>query len=297
MRLPVKKTYKLYVGGSFPRSESGRSYEAEGANVALASKKDLRDAVRAAREALESAGMTTPTRRLGQQVHEVVVGGKVGVGDVEGLPRPRDGQGEKPFGRRAAHRGRRAEESRHRDAAGVPFHGQASAQQVARRLRPGGHDAPIRRQVGIAFSCGIEIAGDLGPADEPVVGLDANEGPRPPAAVGMERSQPGDLHGRGDRRERNVRVPVLGLRLRDRRTVDGGAAVQCHRHVRLGRRSPGQRFLRCRGICPEPGVHGAGPRTTLVHQRLKHVDDASRVDPGAHEQIHRPPVRFELVVA
>ena len=44
-RLPVRKTYKLYVGGAFPRSESGRSYEAEGANVARASRKDLRDAV------------------------------------------------------------------------------------------------------------------------------------------------------------------------------------------------------------------------------------------------------------
>ena len=33
-RLPVKKTYKLYVGGAFPRSESGRTYEAEGQNVA-----------------------------------------------------------------------------------------------------------------------------------------------------------------------------------------------------------------------------------------------------------------------
>ena len=33
-RLPVKKTYKLYVGGKFPRSESGRTYEAEGQNVA-----------------------------------------------------------------------------------------------------------------------------------------------------------------------------------------------------------------------------------------------------------------------
>ena len=50
-RLPVHKTYKLYVGGAFPRSESGRTYEAEGANVARASRKDLRDAVRAARAA------------------------------------------------------------------------------------------------------------------------------------------------------------------------------------------------------------------------------------------------------
>jgi acyl-CoA reductase-like NAD-dependent aldehyde dehydrogenase len=48
-RLPVQKTYKLFIGGSFPRSESGRTYEAEGQNVARASRKDVRDAVRAAR--------------------------------------------------------------------------------------------------------------------------------------------------------------------------------------------------------------------------------------------------------
>ena len=48
-RVPVKKTYKLFIGGAFPRSESGRTYEAEGQNVALASRKDVRDAVRAAR--------------------------------------------------------------------------------------------------------------------------------------------------------------------------------------------------------------------------------------------------------
>ena len=50
-RLPIKKTYKLYIGGSFPRSESGRTYDAEGQNVARASRKDVRDAVRAARGA------------------------------------------------------------------------------------------------------------------------------------------------------------------------------------------------------------------------------------------------------
>ena len=50
-RLDVRKTYKLYIGGEFPRSESGRSYEAEGANVARASRKDVRDAVKAARGA------------------------------------------------------------------------------------------------------------------------------------------------------------------------------------------------------------------------------------------------------
>ena len=62
-RLPVRKTYKLFVGGAFPRSESGRIYEAEGANVARASRKDVRDAVKAARAALPKwAGMTAYNR-------------------------------------------------------------------------------------------------------------------------------------------------------------------------------------------------------------------------------------------
>jgi acyl-CoA reductase-like NAD-dependent aldehyde dehydrogenase len=62
-RLPVKKTYKLFIGGAFPRSESGRTYEAEGQNVARASRKDLRDAVRAARTALPKwSGMTAYNR-------------------------------------------------------------------------------------------------------------------------------------------------------------------------------------------------------------------------------------------
>ena len=50
-RLSVEKTYKLYIAGAFPRSESGRTFEAEGHNVARASRKDVRDAVRAARGA------------------------------------------------------------------------------------------------------------------------------------------------------------------------------------------------------------------------------------------------------
>lgn len=56
-RLPVRKTYKLYVGGQFPRSESGRSYpvlDRDGnvvARAAQGSRKDLRDAVRIARGA------------------------------------------------------------------------------------------------------------------------------------------------------------------------------------------------------------------------------------------------------
>ncbi len=69
-RLPVKKTYKLYIGGEFPRSESGRSLEVEGQNVARASRKDLRDAVRAARAAFPGwAGRTAYNR--GQILYRV----------------------------------------------------------------------------------------------------------------------------------------------------------------------------------------------------------------------------------
>ena len=69
-RLPVKKTYKLFIGGAFPRSESGRTYEAESQNVARASRKDVRDAVRAARSALPKwAGMTAYNR--GQVLYRI----------------------------------------------------------------------------------------------------------------------------------------------------------------------------------------------------------------------------------
>ena len=69
-RLPVAKTYKLYIGGAFARSESGRSFEAEGANVARASRKDARDAVRAAREAFPKWGGMTAYNR-GQILYRV----------------------------------------------------------------------------------------------------------------------------------------------------------------------------------------------------------------------------------
>ncbi len=69
-RLPVKKTYKLYIGGEFPRSESGRTYEAQGVNVARGSRKDVRDAVRAARAAFPKwAGLTAYNR--GQVVYRI----------------------------------------------------------------------------------------------------------------------------------------------------------------------------------------------------------------------------------
>ncbi|HMJ00038.1 MAG TPA: aldehyde dehydrogenase family protein [Gaiellaceae bacterium] len=69
-RLPVRKTYKLYIGGEFPRSESGRTYEAQGANVARGSRKDVRDAVRVARAAFPKwAGLTAYNR--GQVVYRI----------------------------------------------------------------------------------------------------------------------------------------------------------------------------------------------------------------------------------
>lgn len=71
-RLAVRKTYKLFIGGTFPRSESGRSYivaAANGrplANAALASRKDVRDAVVAARKA--QPGWAAATAYLRGQV-------------------------------------------------------------------------------------------------------------------------------------------------------------------------------------------------------------------------------------
>jgi acyl-CoA reductase-like NAD-dependent aldehyde dehydrogenase len=69
-RLTVRKTYKLYIGGAFPRSESGRTYLVDGDNVALASRKDARDAVIAARKAQPKwAGATAYNR--GQVLYRV----------------------------------------------------------------------------------------------------------------------------------------------------------------------------------------------------------------------------------
>jgi acyl-CoA reductase-like NAD-dependent aldehyde dehydrogenase len=62
-RLAVRKMYKLYVGGQFTRSESGRSDTFGDANVARASRKDLRDAIVAARTGYGSWYGTTPALR------------------------------------------------------------------------------------------------------------------------------------------------------------------------------------------------------------------------------------------
>jgi acyl-CoA reductase-like NAD-dependent aldehyde dehydrogenase len=75
-RIAVRKTYKLYIGGAFPRSESGRSYVVTdhkggfAANAALASRKDARDAVVAARKASGAWSAATAYNR-GQVLYRV----------------------------------------------------------------------------------------------------------------------------------------------------------------------------------------------------------------------------------
>jgi len=75
-RIAIRKTYKLYIGGAFPRSESGRSFEVTGAgggflaNAALASRKDARDAVVAARKAFPGWSGATAYNR-GQVLYRV----------------------------------------------------------------------------------------------------------------------------------------------------------------------------------------------------------------------------------
>ncbi|MFC4118275.1 aldehyde dehydrogenase family protein [Nonomuraea zeae] len=75
-RLSVRKTYKLYIGGAFPRSESGRSYpvtSAKGdflANASRASRKDVRDAVVAARKAFPGWSGATAYNR-GQILYRI----------------------------------------------------------------------------------------------------------------------------------------------------------------------------------------------------------------------------------
>ena len=76
VRLGVRKTYKLYIGGAFPRSESGRSYVVSDtagrflANAARASRKDARDGVVAARKAFPGWSSRTPYNR-GQVMYRV----------------------------------------------------------------------------------------------------------------------------------------------------------------------------------------------------------------------------------
>jgi acyl-CoA reductase-like NAD-dependent aldehyde dehydrogenase len=74
--LAVSKTYKLFIGGGFPRSESGRTYQVRDrkgnfmANAALASRKDLRDAVVAARKGYTAWSKATAYNR-GQVIYRI----------------------------------------------------------------------------------------------------------------------------------------------------------------------------------------------------------------------------------
>ena len=97
----MRKTYKLFIGGKFPRSESGRSYEVADskgrflANAAMGSRKDARDAVVAARKAFPGWSAATAYNR-GQVLYRVaeMLEGRRGqfveeVAAGEGLSRPR----------------------------------------------------------------------------------------------------------------------------------------------------------------------------------------------------------------
>jgi acyl-CoA reductase-like NAD-dependent aldehyde dehydrogenase len=97
-RVAVRKTYKLYVGGQFPRSESGRSYVVRTpdgtplANAVRASRKDLRDAVRTARGAFPGwDGRTAMNRgQILYRVAELIEGRRAQfeaeVAQAEGIP-------------------------------------------------------------------------------------------------------------------------------------------------------------------------------------------------------------------
>jgi acyl-CoA reductase-like NAD-dependent aldehyde dehydrogenase len=88
-RLPVRKTYKLFIGGAFPRSESGRTYAVDGTNVAKASRKDARDAVRAARGAFVTwSGMTAYNR--GQVLYRLAEMMEARSADLAGVCSGRD---------------------------------------------------------------------------------------------------------------------------------------------------------------------------------------------------------------
>jgi len=75
-RLDINKTYKLYIGGKFPRTESGRYYAVKNskdnlvANICLASRKDFRNAVVAARKA-QTAWANTTALNKGQVLYRI----------------------------------------------------------------------------------------------------------------------------------------------------------------------------------------------------------------------------------
>jgi acyl-CoA reductase-like NAD-dependent aldehyde dehydrogenase len=100
-RIGVRKTYKLYIGGEFPRTESGRSYEvfdARGrllANACRGTRKDIRDAVRAARKAQPGWAKRTAYNRsqILYRIAELMEGRRdqfiTEVGEAQGVSRRR----------------------------------------------------------------------------------------------------------------------------------------------------------------------------------------------------------------
>jgi acyl-CoA reductase-like NAD-dependent aldehyde dehydrogenase len=88
-RLPVKKTYKLFIGGAFPRSESGRTFESAGQNVARGSRKDARDAVQAARKAQSGWAKATAYNR-GQVLYRLAEMVEARAAEFAGLCSGRD---------------------------------------------------------------------------------------------------------------------------------------------------------------------------------------------------------------
>jgi acyl-CoA reductase-like NAD-dependent aldehyde dehydrogenase len=95
-RIAVRKTYKLYLNGAFVRSESGRTDPIGGENVCRGSRKDIRDAVVAARAAHEKWSGQTPSNRglvlyrlaemmearAGSLAEQLVIGGTVGAAEA-----------------------------------------------------------------------------------------------------------------------------------------------------------------------------------------------------------------------
>ena len=100
-RIGVRKTYKLYIGGAFPRTESGRAYEVFGArgqllaNASRGTRKDIREAVRAARTAQKGWAAKTAYNRsqILYRIAELMEGRRdqfvAEVMAAEGVPRPR----------------------------------------------------------------------------------------------------------------------------------------------------------------------------------------------------------------
>jgi acyl-CoA reductase-like NAD-dependent aldehyde dehydrogenase len=85
-RLPVRKTYKLFIGGAFVRSESGRYDSSQGFNLPRGSRKDVREAVAAARKAAGPWAARTAYNR-GQILYRVAEALESRAADI-GAPRP-----------------------------------------------------------------------------------------------------------------------------------------------------------------------------------------------------------------